>query len=225
MCRNHLGYATTPTKAHELERLNDDPGHCLESDSSRHLTMSCVAEDAYHSEWNQAGGFIRTRPGTRTANNAALVFSAGELQPRAATGGKEPLDESGSFSACDHGNAARPGSDERGHWSLQVLRSFRYARIHPNYLFDNHDGAERWKAHGFIAQGDWLQAPAFAEIPRGRKCAGPQWRRIEEMIADISARGWGPSFTRSALPLWGEERNQQALSTIRRRRTGWQTCA
>ncbi len=131
---------------------------------------------------NQAGGFIRTRPGLRQPN-MQLYFSPVSYTKMPA--GKRPLMSPDPFSGIIMGTQpTRPTS--RGHLEIRSSNPEDSPLIYPNYLSTNHDVNEMLEGARFMRK--MAEAPALAEIIEQEIMPGPDVETDEEMIAHIRQR-------------------------------------
>ncbi|KZY47850.1 choline dehydrogenase [Roseovarius sp. HI0049] len=131
---------------------------------------------------NQAGGFVRTRPGL-SKPNMQLFFSP--VSYTKATPGKRALMNPDSFPGFLLGaQPTRPTS--RGHIALRSPDPFAAPRIFPNYLATEDDMQDMLDGSKLMRR--FAETPAFTRLIDSEIAPGPQVQTDEEFIADIRAR-------------------------------------
>jgi len=131
---------------------------------------------------NQAGGFVRTRPGLDSPN-MQLFFSP--VSYTKAPPGKRPLMNPDPFPGfLLSAQPTRPTS--RGHLEIRSPDPLAAPAIHPNYLATEEDVQELLEASRLLRR--FAAAPPLAEIIEAEIAPGPRVRTDADMIADIRAR-------------------------------------
>ena len=131
---------------------------------------------------NQAGGFVRTRPGLERPN-MQLFFSP--VSYTKAPPGKRPLMNPDPFSGFLIGaQPTRPTS--RGHLQIRSADPFEPVAIHPNYLSTDHDRQEMIEAARVSRQ--LAEAPTLARLIVDEILPGPAVMTDDEILADCRAR-------------------------------------
>lgn len=131
---------------------------------------------------NQAGGFVRSRPGLRSPN-MQLFFSP--VSYTKAPPGKRPLMNPDPFSGFLLGaQPTRPTS--RGHLAIRSADPFEPVAIHPNYLSTDYDLQEMLEAYRLLRQ--LAAAPSLAKIIETEIAPGSHLQSDDELIADCRAR-------------------------------------
>lgn len=131
---------------------------------------------------NQAGGFVRTRPGL-AAPNMQLFFSP--VSYTKAPKGKRPLMNPDPFPGfLLSAQPTRPTS--RGYLEIRSADPDTAPAIHPNYLATEHDVQELLEAAKLLRQ--FAETPALSAIIEREIEPGPQVTTDAEMIADLRAR-------------------------------------
>lgn len=133
---------------------------------------------------NQAGGFLKTRPGL-AAPNVQLYFN-----PVSYTRGnktKRELMSPDPFPGMLFGfNMCRPTS--RGEITLRSADPFEAPVIRPNYLSTNEDVADMLEASHFIRR--FSEAPALAAIIERELAPGPEAQTDEDYLKHIREKAW-----------------------------------
>lgn len=131
---------------------------------------------------NQAGGFVRSRPGLRSPN-MQLFFSP--VSYTKAPPGKRPLMNPDPFSGFLLGaQPTRPTS--RGHLAIRSADPFEPVAIHPNYLSTDYDLQEMLEAYRLLRQ--LAAAPSLAKIIEAEIAPGSHLQSDDELIADCRVR-------------------------------------
>lgn len=131
---------------------------------------------------NQAGGFVRSRPGLRSPN-MQLFFSP--VSYTKAPPGKRPLMNPDPFSGFLLGaQPTRPTS--RGHLAIRSADPFEPVAIHPNYLSTDYDLQEMLEAYRLLRQ--LAAAPSLAKVIEAEIAPGSHLQSDDELIADCRAR-------------------------------------
>lgn len=131
---------------------------------------------------NQAGGFVRSRPGLAKPN-MQLFFSP--VSYTKAPPGKRPLMNPDAFPGFLMGaQPTRPTS--RGHIDLRSPDPFDAPRIFPNYLSTEEDMRDMLDGSKLMRR--FAGTPAMLRLIEAEIAPGPQVQSDEEFIADIRAR-------------------------------------
>ncbi len=131
---------------------------------------------------NQAGGFVRSRPGLDYPN-MQLYFSP--VSYTKAPPGKRPLMNPDPFPGFLMGaQPTRPTS--RGHLEIRSADPGEAPAIHPNYLSTDIDVQEMLEGSRLMRK--LAQAPALARLIDAEIAPGPDVQSDAEMIADCRAR-------------------------------------
>ena len=131
---------------------------------------------------NQAGGFVRSRPGLRSPN-MQLFFSP--VSYTKAPSGQRPLMNPDPFSAfLLSAQPTRPTS--RGHLEIRSSDPFEPVAIHPNYLSTDYDMQEMLEAYKLVRK--LAEAPSLANVIESEIAPGSQVQSDEDLIADCRAR-------------------------------------
>ncbi|MFN3209357.1 MAG: GMC family oxidoreductase [Roseovarius sp.] len=131
---------------------------------------------------NQAGGFVRSRPGLPKPN-MQLFFSP--VSYTKAPPGKRPLMNPDAFPGFLMGaQPTRPTS--RGHIDLRSPDPFDAPRIFPNYLSTEEDMRDMLDGSKLMRR--FAGTPAMQRLIEEEIAPGPQVQSDEEFIADIRAR-------------------------------------
>ncbi|MEX0284714.1 MAG: GMC family oxidoreductase [Paracoccaceae bacterium] len=131
---------------------------------------------------NQAGGFLRSRPGLRSPN-MQLFFSP--VSYTKAPPGKRPLMNPDPFPGILMGaQPTRPTS--RGHLEIRSADPLDPVAIHPNYMATDYDVQEMLEASRIMRQ--IASAPSLARMIESEMAPGPEVQSDEDMIADCRAR-------------------------------------
>ncbi|MEM8728921.1 MAG: GMC family oxidoreductase N-terminal domain-containing protein [Pseudomonadota bacterium] len=131
---------------------------------------------------NQAGGFVRSRPGLARPN-IQLFFSP--VSYTKAPPDKRPLMNPDPFPGFLIGaQPTRPTS--RGHLQIRSPDPFEPVEIHPNYLATDHDVQDMLDAARLSRR--LALAPAMAKVIEAELTPGPEVDTDEEVIADCRAR-------------------------------------
>ncbi|WP_422030973.1 GMC family oxidoreductase [Roseovarius sp.] len=131
---------------------------------------------------NQAGGFVRTRPGLAKPN-MQLFFSP--VSYTKAVPGKRALMNPDTFPGFLLGaQPTRPTS--RGHIALRSPDPFDVPRIFPNYLATEEDMQDMLEGSKLMRR--FAETPAFRRIIEAEIAPGPEVQTDEELIDDIRAR-------------------------------------
>lgn len=131
---------------------------------------------------NQAGGFVRTRPGLNKPN-MQLFFSP--VSYTKAPPGKRPLMNPDAFPGFLLGaQPTRPTS--RGHIALRSADPFAAPMIHPNYLSTDIDMQDMLEGSKLMRR--FAETPAFSKLIEAEIAPGPQVQTDEELVADIRNR-------------------------------------
>ena len=131
---------------------------------------------------NQAGGFVKSRPGLRDPN-MQLFFSP--VSYTKAPPGKRPLMKPDPFPGFLLGaQPTRPTS--RGHLEIRSPDPFEAAAIHPNYLATDKDVQEMLEAAKLIRL--LTTAPSLAAVIEAEIAPGPLVQSDEDLIADCRMR-------------------------------------
>ena len=131
---------------------------------------------------NQAGGFVRSRPGLDRPN-IQLYFSP--LSYTRAPAGKRPLMSPDPFPGfLLSAQPCRPES--RGHLELRSADPFAAPRIVPNSLATEHDVREM--AEGATLLRKLAAAPALAGVIDEEIAPGPAVATREQLVEDIRQR-------------------------------------
>jgi choline dehydrogenase len=132
---------------------------------------------------NQAGGFVRSRPGLDRPN-IQLYFSP--LSYTRAPAGKRPLMSPDPFPGfLLSAQPCRP--DSRGHLELTSADPFAAPRIVPNSLATEHDLEEM--IEGAMLLRKLAVAPSLAAVIEEELAPGPAVATREQLIEDIRQRG------------------------------------
>jgi len=174
LCIDHLYRSKVPTLNDQLHPWYGKLWHGLRYVLSRRGPLSLGV--------NQAGGFVRTRPGLDSPN-MQLFFSP--VSYTKAPAGKRPLMNPDPFSGfLLSAQPTRPTS--RGHLEIRSSDPEAAPAIHPNYLATDHDVKELLEAAKLLRQ--FAGTPALSAIIESEIEPGPQVANDAEMIADIRAR-------------------------------------
>lgn len=131
---------------------------------------------------NQAGGFVRSRPGL-TRPNMQVFFSP--VSYTKAPPGKRPLMNPDPFPGVLLGaQPTRPTS--RGHLEIRSANPAEAPAIHPNYLATEIDVQEMLEGSRLMRR--FAAAPGLAEIIESEIAPGPQVRTDADFIADARQR-------------------------------------
>lgn len=131
---------------------------------------------------NQAGGFVRSRPGLQRPN-MQLFFSP--VSYTKAPPGKRPLMNPDPFPGFLLGaQPTRPTS--RGYLEIRSPDPTDAPAIHPNYLSTGNDIHELLEGARLLRT--LAQTPAFARLIDSEIAPGPQVQSDEDMIADCRDR-------------------------------------
>ncbi|MCB1477496.1 MAG: GMC family oxidoreductase N-terminal domain-containing protein [Rhodobiaceae bacterium] len=131
---------------------------------------------------NQAGGFVRGRPGEERPN-IQLFYSP--VSYTKAPPGKRPLMNPDPFSGFLLGaQPTRPTS--RGHLEIRSADPFEPPAIHPNYMSTDHDIDEMLQCSQLMRR--FAEAPAMARLIECEIAPGPQVQTDEDMIEDCRQR-------------------------------------
>jgi choline dehydrogenase len=131
---------------------------------------------------NQAGGFVRSRPGLRSPN-MQLFFSP--VSYTKAPPGKRPLMNPDPFSGFLMGaQPTRPTS--RGHLEIRSRDPFEPVTIHPNYLATDFDVQEILEASKLMRR--LASTPSMSKLIEAEMTPGPEVQTDQELIADCRAR-------------------------------------
>ncbi len=131
---------------------------------------------------NQAGGFVRSRPGL-SKPNMQLFFSP--VSYTKAVPGKRALMSPDPFPGFLMGaQPTRPTS--RGHLEIRSPDPMAPPAIHPNYLGTDLDVQEMLEASQIMRR--LAETPALSRLIEAELLPGPQVQSDDEMIADIRAR-------------------------------------
>ena len=131
---------------------------------------------------NQAGGFVRSRPGLENPN-LQLFFSP--VSYTKAPPGKRPLMNPDPFPGFLIGaQPTRPTS--RGHLEIRSPDPLQPVAIHPNYLSTDKDIEEMLDASRLSRR--IAQAPALARVIESEIAPGPDITSDDDLLADIRAR-------------------------------------
>lgn len=153
---------------------------------------------------NQAGGFVKSRPGLRNPN-LQLFFSP--VSYTKAPPGKRPLMNPDPFSGFLLGaQPTRPTS--RGHLEIRSQDPFEAVAIHPNYLATDEDVQDLLEAAKLIRL--LAAAPSLAAVIEAEIAPGPQVQSDEELIADCRMRA-GTVFHPVGTCRMGPDRSQDVV--------------
>jgi len=131
---------------------------------------------------NQAGGFVRSRPGLRSPN-MQLFFSP--VSYTKAPPGQRPLMKPDPFSAfLISAQPTRPTS--RGHLEIRSSDPFETVAIHPNYLSTDYDMQEILEASKLVRH--LARAPSLANVIESEIAPGSHVQSDEDLMADCRAR-------------------------------------
>lgn len=131
---------------------------------------------------NQAGGFVRSRPGLEHPN-MQLFFSP--VSYTKAPPGKRPLMNPDPFPGFLLGvQPTRPTS--RGHLEIRSADPSEAPAIHPNYLATDIDIQEMLEGARLMRR--FAEAPALARLIEAELLPGPHVRSDDDLIADIRNR-------------------------------------
>jgi len=131
---------------------------------------------------NQAGGFVRSRPGL-SRPNMQLYFSP--VSYTKAPPGKRPLMNPDPFPGFLMGaQPSRPTS--RGYLEIRSSDPSVAPAIHPNYLSTENDVQEMLEASKLIRR--LARTPALARLIDAEMAPGPGVQSDDELIADCRAR-------------------------------------
>lgn len=131
---------------------------------------------------NQAGGFVRSRPGLERPN-MQLYFSP--VSYTKAPPGKRPLMNPDPFPGFLLGaQPSRPTS--RGYLEIRSADPGEAPAIHPNYMSTDHDVQEMLEASKLMRQ--LAETPALLRLIETEIAPGPHIQSDEDMIADCRAR-------------------------------------
>jgi choline dehydrogenase len=131
---------------------------------------------------NQAGGFVRTRPGLDRPN-MQLFFSP--VSYTKAPPGKRPLMNPDPFPGFLLGmQPTRPTS--RGHLEIRSPDPDEAPAIHPNYLSTDHDIREMLEGSRLLRR--FAQTPALSRVIAAELAPGPAVQSDDDLIADCRAR-------------------------------------
>jgi len=131
---------------------------------------------------NQAGGFVRSRPGLAHPN-MQLFFSP--VSYTKAPPGKRPLMNPDPFPGFLLGlQPTRPTS--RGHLEIRSADPSEAPAIHPNYLATDIDIQEMLEGARLMRR--FAEAPSLARLIEAELLPGPHVRSEDDLIADIRNR-------------------------------------
>jgi len=131
---------------------------------------------------NQAGGFVRSRPGLAHPN-MQLFFSP--VSYTKAPPGKRPLMNPDPFPGFLLGlQPTRPTS--RGHLEIRSADPSEAPAIHPNYLATDIDIQEMLEGARLMRR--FAEAPSLARLIEAELLPGPHVRSDDDLIADIRNR-------------------------------------
>ncbi|WP_171182060.1 GMC family oxidoreductase [Ruegeria sp. HKCCD8929] len=131
---------------------------------------------------NQAGGFVRSRPGLRSPN-MQLFFSP--VSYTKAPPGQRALMNPDPFSGfLLSAQPTRPTS--RGHLEIRSSDPFEPVEIHPNYLSTDYDVQEILEASKLVRH--LAEAPSLANVIESEIAPGSHVQSDEDLIADCRAR-------------------------------------
>jgi choline dehydrogenase len=131
---------------------------------------------------NQAGGFVRSRPGLEHPN-MQLFFSP--VSYTKAPPGKRPLMNPDPFPGFLLGlQPTRPTS--RGHLEIRSADPSEAPAIHPNYLATDIDIQEMLEGARLMRR--FAEAPSLARLIEAELLPGPHVRSEDDLIADIRNR-------------------------------------
>jgi len=131
---------------------------------------------------NQAGGFVRTRPGL-SKPNMQLFFSP--VSYTKAVPGKRALMNPDTFPGFLLGaQPTRPTS--RGHITLRSPDPFDAPRIFPNYLATDYDVQDMLEGSKLMRR--FAETPALSRLIESEITPGPQVQTDEQFIDDIRRR-------------------------------------
>jgi choline dehydrogenase len=131
---------------------------------------------------NQAGGFVRSRPGLEHPN-MQLFFSP--VSYTKAPPGKRPLMNPDPFPGFLLGvQPTRPTS--RGHLEIRSADLSEAPAIHPNYLATDIDIQEMLEGARLMRR--LAEAPALARLIEAEILPGPHVRSDDDLIADVRNR-------------------------------------
>ncbi|TYC56093.1 choline dehydrogenase [Rhodobacterales bacterium] len=131
---------------------------------------------------NQAGGFVRSRPGLEDPD-IQLFFSP--VSYTKAPAGKRPLMNPDPFPGfLLSAQPTKPTS--RGHLAIRSADPFEAPVIHPNYLETEKDVQDLLAGARILRR--FAETPALSAIIDAELDPGPRIHSDEDMIADIRAR-------------------------------------
>ena len=131
---------------------------------------------------NQAGGFVRSRPGLEHPN-MQLFFSP--VSYTKAPPGKRPLMNPDPFPGFLLGlQPTRPTS--RGHLEIRSADPSEAPAIHPNYLATDIDIQEMLEGARLMRR--FAEAPSLARLIEAELLPGPHVRSDDDLVADIRNR-------------------------------------
>jgi len=131
---------------------------------------------------NQAGGFVRSRPGLAHPN-MQLFFSP--VSYTKAPPGKRPLMNPDPFPGFLLGlQPTRPTS--RGHLEIRSADPSEAPAIHPNYLGTDIDIQEMLEGARLMRR--FAEAPSLARLIEAELLPGPHVRSDDDLVADIRNR-------------------------------------
>jgi choline dehydrogenase len=131
---------------------------------------------------NQAGGFVRSRPGLEHPN-MQLFFSP--VSYTKAPPGKRPLMNPDPFPGFLLGvQPTRPTS--RGHLEIRSADPSEAPAIHPNYLATDIDLQEMLEGARLMRR--FAEAPALARLIEAELLPGPHVQSEDDLIADVRNR-------------------------------------
>ncbi len=153
---------------------------------------------------NQAGGFVKSRPGLRNPN-LQLFFSP--VSYTKAPPGKRPLMNPDPFSGFLLGaQPTRPTS--RGHLEIRSQDPFEAVAIHPNYLATDEDVQDLLEAAKLIRL--LAAAPSLAAVIEAEIAPGPQVQSDEDLIVGCRMRA-GTVFHPVGTCRMGPDRSQDVV--------------
>jgi len=174
LCIDHLYRSRVPTLNTQLHPWHGKLWHGLRYVLTRRGPLSLGV--------NQAGGFVRSRPGLDRPN-MQLFFSP--VSYTKAPPGKRPLMNPDPFPGfLLSAQPTRPTS--RGHLEIRSGDPTEAPAIHPNYLSTETDVQEMLEGAHLVRR--FTETPALARLIEAELLPGADIRSDDDLIADIRQR-------------------------------------